>query len=148
MKKIILILFVLVAGLIFGISAYNGAPDYVKSKDVFKGYYDKAGRSCAGKDLDEYNVYHYSEEDIEKFANSERYSVLSGSKTDELIELVKMYEDANDDVHFSGNISDGDYYILEYYDSDGNEIEKSDEHFYICIFDIETQVLHRAYVVW
>lgn len=153
MKKFIITISAIIACIVLligGVIVYDHViPDYVKYDEIFKGYTDCDGYTNAGKDLDVYYVYSYSKEHIELFAQSDLYTEVDDSNIDELKSMIKQYEEYGECEKFSDTVSNGDYFILKYYDCDGNEIEKNkDEDIYkIFFFDTDTQKLHYTYQV-
>lgn len=149
MKKFLLVVFAVIVLLISGSVIYNYAiPDYVKWDEIPKGYTDCDGRSYAGKDLDEYYVYYYTEEQIETFETSDLYKKVDDSNIEELTAVVKKFDEHSDVKNFADTVSNGDCFILTYYNSDGDEVEYSDEHYCLYFFDIDSQKLHYLYQVW
>ncbi len=143
MKKFIISVFAFVMLGIAGAGIYSCAiPDYVKQDEIFKGYTDCTGYNNTGKDIDIYYVYSYSEEQIEKFSQSDLYKKVDEKNIDEVRKMIKWYEEFNGHENFSETVSAGDYYILRYLDHNGNEIEEFDDYFVLYYFDVQSQKLY------
>ncbi len=144
-KKIIIFIFasIFITIILFAaeIAIYKSIPDYMRYDEIPKGYTQREGYSNCGKDLNEFFSYYYTENQIKDFEKSNLYKAVNNDNIDELIEMIKYYEELND-LAISNNVSDGDYFILKYFNSDGNEIAKCDDNCLIYFFDTDTQILY------
>lgn len=143
MKKVFLSIALIILLLIGGLIIYDNLPMYMKDDAIFKGYTDRVGRDYSGKDLDIYYVYYYREEDIEKFADSGLYKeVYYAADMAELKEPIRQFEQYGDVKIFSDSVSVGDYYILKYFNRDGEQVDKNLDNYQLYFFDTDTQRLY------
>ncbi|MCH5320503.1 MAG: hypothetical protein J1E36_01990 [Eubacterium sp.] len=152
MKKLVISISVIIIScivlLIGGVIVYDYViPDYMKCDEVFKGYTDCDGYTFAGRNLREYYIYSYSEEHIELFAQSDLYTEVDDSNIAELRSMIKNFEEYSEQEIFSNTVSNGDYFILRYYDGNAKEVEKSEDKYMIYFFDTDSQKLHYTYRV-
>ncbi|MDE5604420.1 MAG: hypothetical protein K2I73_02420 [Eubacterium sp.] len=143
MKKVILSIVLIIALLIGGLIIYDHLPIYMKDEAIFKGYSDYDGREFVGIDADIYYVFHYSEEDIEKFAESDLYKEVNYAKDmTQLKDVVKDFESYSYDFEpFSHLISTGDYYKLRIF----GYVSRYQYNFELYFFDTDTQKLYYLY---
>ena len=91
-------------------------------------------------------VYYYSEKDIEKFADSDLYTeVYYAQDIFEIKKVIKQFEEYGNVKNFSNSVSVGDYYILKYFNSDGNQVEMNLENYVLYFFDTDTLKLYYLY---
>lgn len=128
--------------LIGALFVHDHLPMYLRDDAILKGYTDRVGRDNSFMDLDAYFVYYYGEKDIEKFADCGFYKeVYYAADIAELKEPIKQFEEYGD-IQFSDSVSVGDYYILKYFNHDGEQIEKNLGNYQIYFFDTDTQKLY------
>ena len=95
--------------------------------------------------LDEYRYYLYSF----KPALSNEYSIVTADNIETLRQDILDYETQGGQGHFSNKVSEGDYFITEYYDQDGNRIDYSRKtNVKIYFYDSETNTLDYVYYVF
>lgn len=146
MKKVFLSITLVIAVWIGSMFIYDSLPMYIKNEAIFKGYSDYDGRECIGIDADIYYVYYYSEKDIEKFADSDLYTeVYYAQDIFEIKKVIKQFEEYGNVKNFSNSVSVGYYYILKYFNSDGNQVEMNLENYVLYFFDTDTLKLYYLY---
>ncbi|MDE6659334.1 MAG: hypothetical protein K2K01_04400 [Eubacterium sp.] len=143
MKKIILSIVLIIAFLIGSLILYDHLPIYMKDSAIFKGYSDYDGREFVGIDADIYYVFHYSKDDVEKFAESDLYKEVNYAKDmTPLKDVVKDFESYSYEFEpFSHLISVGDYYKLRIF----GYYSRYQYNFELYFFDTETQNLYYLY---
>jgi hypothetical protein len=157
---------IVVVGII-GCFTFNSLPDYVKDKNIPKGYVDTDGETFAGKDLTEYYWYKY--ENKPNFNSN--YAVVDSSNIDDVKGALNIYsgntwtsvsvdENGVSEIETAGDsdlaksVNEGDLCYLTAYDSNRNEVlfnydkQESDSNFLLYFYDVETDTLHYIYVVW
>lgn len=143
MKKVFLSIALVIAVLIGSMFIYDSLPIYMKNKAILQGYSDYDGREYIGIDADIYYVFYYNEADIEKFADSDLYTeAYYAQDIFEIKKVIKQFEEYGNVKSFSNLVSVGDYYILKYFNSDGNQVEMNLENYVLYFFDTDTQKLY------
>lgn len=143
MKTVVIPIVSIIILVIGGLFVYDRLPIYMKNEAILKGYSDYDGREYVGIDADVYYVFYYSEEDIEKFAESDLYKEVNDTKDmTPLKDVVKDFESYSYEFEpFSHLISAGDYYRLRIF----GYVSRYQYNFEVYFFDTDTQKLYYLY---
>ena len=163
-KKLKIILIAMLAVIVMAFAAdkiyYNLVSDYVRLDYVFKGYTQHDGYHIAlpgPTGLHEYYVYVYQNDISDEIEKSQLYKTVDGEIKQQIIDALNDGE-VDDFVSYSASqfkisgegirlmpddISEGDYYILKYFNSAGETVYGPDfDHFHLTYYSKMYNILY------